>query len=291
MLILPDECHFRGRVPWATFALIVANLAGFAVQVAGGDRITLGYSLTPVKITSGKDEPSTKLVRIMVPISRSVGGRIETHYYEEWTTIPYYPGPVPIHLTLLTHMFMHGDWLHLLGNMWFLWIFGTMVEKRLPRGLFLVFYLACGLGAAMAQVCVDPESVIPNVGASGAISGVMAAYFWLEPLGKVRLWFGIIIGVIEVPALIALPFWLLLQIVGGVAVISTGQEAGGVGYWAHVGGFATGLVFLFSVLIGLKARGHRRPAACAQVEQPSTPLATAAYLRQPYPSASRYEPY
>jgi membrane associated rhomboid family serine protease len=286
VFLVPGEDHFRGRLPWATWALILANLAGFVVQVVGGDRINYGYSLTPVKITSGQDVPSTKLVKTLVPVSHSVGGRTETHYLEEWTTIPWYPGPKPIHLTLLTSMFMHGNLLHLIGNMWFLWIFGTMVEKRLPPGLFLIFYLACGMGAGLAEICANPESVLPCVGASGAISGVMAAYLWLEPLGKLRLWFGVC--VIQVPALIGLPIWVLLQYLNGMATITQEEVAGGVAYWAHLGGFATGLVFLLSLLLGLKARAQRRPAAPVPAKQVYTPLATAAYLDRSFHSPSRY---
>jgi membrane associated rhomboid family serine protease len=286
MFLLPDESHFRGRLPWMTFTLIGINLACFTVQVLGGERITYGYSLTPSKITSGKDVPSTRLVKTRVPVVRSVGGRTQTTYAETWTTVPHHPGPVPIHLTLLTSMFLHGGWVHLLGNLWFLWIFGSMVEKMLRPDLFLAYYVACGLGAATTHLCVGPDSILPYLGASGAISGVMGAYLWLHPLGKLRLWFGLLFGVIEVPALIALPIWLLLQILSSVAVITAGELQSGVAYWAHVGGFATGLIFILSLILGLKARSRRRPEP-PTLPQEATPLATAVYLGRSFPEVPR----
>lgn len=123
-----------------TFALIGANFVGFAIQIVGGDPITYGYSLTSAKVTSGQDVPSEKLIKTRVPVSHPAKGQGETHYTEMWVRVPYHHGPVPIQLTLLTSMFMHGGWVHLLGNMWFLWIFGSLVEKMLPRVLFLIYY-------------------------------------------------------------------------------------------------------------------------------------------------------
>src|SRR5262249_44588838 len=149
--------------------------------------------------------------------SIKANGKVQTRDTETWVRVPYHHGPVPIHLTLLTSMFMHGGWVHLLGNMWFLWIFGSLVEKMIPRPLFLIYYLACGLGAAVAHIYADPELVIPYVGASGAISGIMGAYLWLQPLSKLRVWF--VFFVFEVPALVALPVWLVLQISSGLAEI------------------------------------------------------------------------
>src|SRR5262249_53240895 len=150
------------------------------------------------------------LVRIKVPVCNSSRGqsRAPAGTQDKWERVPQHPGPTPIYLTLLTSMFMHAGWAHLLGNLWFLFIFGSLVEKTLRSGLlFLLFYLVCGVGAGLTHVVVAPQAVIPYVGASGAISGVMGAYLWLHPLGKVRAWLGWLI-LIEVPALIALPIWL-----------------------------------------------------------------------------------
>src|SRR5262249_25018749 len=152
----------------------------FAIQIIGGDPINYGYSLTAAKVASGQDVPSDKLIKIHQTVSIKANGKVQTRDTETWVRVPYHHGPVPIHLTLLTSMFMHGGWVHLLGNMWFLWIFGSLVEKMIPRLLFLIYYLACGLGAAVAHIYADPELVIPYVGASGAISGIMGAYLWLQ---------------------------------------------------------------------------------------------------------------
>ena len=149
--------------------------------------------------------------------------------------------------TTVTSMFMHGGWFHILGNMWFLWIFGDNVEDAMGRARFVVFYLLCGLGAAGLQVIADPSSTIPMVGASGAIGGVMGAYVLLYPKVNVHLLLllGFYATTIAVPAVFMLGYWLLLQLIGGVT--SIGAQGGGVAFWAHVGGFVAGaaLVFLF----------------------------------------------
>jgi membrane associated rhomboid family serine protease len=140
--------------------------------------------------------------------------------------------------TLVTSMFLHGGWLHLLGNMWFLWIFGDNIEAAFGRVGYLAFYLVCGLAAAAAQVAIDPSSTMPMVGASGAISGVMGAYIVRYPRAHVStlLFLGIFLTVLRVPAYLMLGYWILLQILG--AFVGTGE---GVAFWAHVGGFAAGV--------------------------------------------------
>jgi rhomboid family protein len=147
-------------------------------------------------------------------------------------------GAGPDWWTLVTSMFLHGGWLHLLGNMWFLWIFGDNVESAFGRFGFLVFYLVCGLAAAGAQIFADPTSTLPMVGASGAISGVMGAYIVLYPRARVStlLFLGIFLTVLRVPAYLMLGYWFLLQLLG--AFVGTGE---GVAFWAHVGGFAAGV--------------------------------------------------
>ena len=142
---------------------------------------------------------------------------------------------------VLTSMFMHGSWMHLLGNMWFLWLFGNNVEDAMTRPRFVAFYLLTGLGAALAQVVADPQSAVPMVGASGAISGVMGAYLVLFP--RVRVYTLIPFGFISVPlpAWMMLLYWMGLQLLGGVTSIASGQK-GGVAFWAHVGGFVAGVV-------------------------------------------------
>ena len=152
--------------------------------------------------------------------------------------------------TLITSMFLHGSWSHVIGNMWYLWIFGDNVEDRLGHGRFIVFYLLCGIAAALGQVAVDPNSMLPTIGASGAIAGVMDAYFVLYPHSRVLTlipW--IFIQIVELPAITLLGFWFLMQLfsAGAIAVTASSHGSGGVAFAAHVVGFVVGLggVFLF----------------------------------------------
>ena len=164
---------------------------------------------------------------------------------------------------ILTSMFMHGGWMHLIGNMWFLWLFGNNVEDSMSRPRFIVFYLLCGLAAAMAQVFADPASRIPMVGASGAISGVMGAYLVLFP--RVRVYamvpLGFFLHQMALPAWVMLVYWMALQFVGGLG--SIGAQGGGVAFWAHIGGFVAGLVlvklFTRSDHLAAHQRAHWRP--------------------------------
>lgn len=146
--------------------------------------------------------------------------------------------------TPVTSMFLHGGWLHLIGNMWFLWLFGNNVEDSMGHVRYLTFYLLCGAAAAAAQTFVNPNSAIPMVGASGAISGVMGAYVVLYP--KVRVHMLVVLGFfitrIAVPAFLMLGYWFLLQILGGLPTL--GDEKGGVAFWAHAGGFIAGAVLI-----------------------------------------------
>ena len=148
--------------------------------------------------------------------------------------------------TILTSMFLHGSWMHIIGNMWFLWIFGDNVEDAMGHGRFLLFYVLCGLAAALAQMVTNTASPIPMVGASGAIGGVMGAYIILYPRVHVHmlLILGFYVTTIAVPAVLMLGYWIVIQFVGGLA--SAGASGGGVAFWAHIGGFAAGaLLVLF----------------------------------------------
>ena len=150
------------------------------------------------------------------------------------------PGRAPEHI--LTSMFLHGGWLHLLGNMWFLWLFGNNIEDSMSRPAFLAFYLLCGVAAAMAQVFTEPTSIMPMIGASGAISGVMGAYLILYP--KVRVYtlipLGFFFTTFALPAWVMLLYWMFLQLIGGLG--ASGE--GGVAFWAHVGGFLAGILLI-----------------------------------------------
>lgn len=166
-------------------------------------------------------------------------------------------GVVPALFTwqsVLTSMFLHGGWLHVIGNMWFLWIFGDNVEDRMGHGRFLVFYLLCGALAALAQVAASPGSPIPTIGASGAIAGVMGAYFVLYPRSRILTLVPIFIfiQVLEVPAVIFIGLWFFIQLVSGVGSIAATANGytGGVAFWAHVAGFVAGVLGVF---------GFRRP--------------------------------
>jgi membrane associated rhomboid family serine protease len=165
---------------------------------------------------------------------------------------------------LVTSMFLHGSWMHLIGNMWFLWLFGNNIEDSMTRPRFVVFYLASGLAAALAQVAANPASEIPMVGASGAISGVMGAYLMLFP--RVRVYtmvpLGFFLTSMALPAWVMLIYWAFLQVAGGITSVFA-EQAGGVAFWAHLGGFVAGVV-----LVRLFARPQRVAAHVAHHYRP-----------------------
>lgn len=211
------------RTPVVTFALIGINaLVWFLVQGAGSSEALAGsvcnYGLIPGELTL-RATPGTGN-----PIAPGLVCLVD-------------PGRAPAHL--FTSMFLHGGWAHIIGNMWFLWLFGNNVEDSMGRLRFIVFYVLCGLAAAFAQVVTNPASTVPMVGASGAISGVMGAYIILYP--HVRVYtlvpLGFFITSLALPAWVMLGYWMLLQVVGGLG----GTEAG-VAFWAHIGGFVAGAV-------------------------------------------------
>jgi membrane associated rhomboid family serine protease len=147
--------------------------------------------------------------------------------------------------TVLTSMFMHGGWLHIIGNMWFLWVFGNNIEDSMGHVRFIVFYLVCGVAAALSQMLVDPTAAIPMVGASGAISGVMGAYILLYPLVKVHtlITLGFFVTSVTLPAYVILGYWFVLQLLMGT-VGALARLQGGTAFWAHVGGFVAGIVLI-----------------------------------------------
>ncbi len=153
--------------------------------------------------------------------------------------------PTANYWTVLTSMFMHGGWFHLIGNMWFLWIFGNNIEDAMGHGRFVVFYLVCGVAAAATQVLVDPRSTVPMVGASGAISGVLGGYLLLYPRVRVHtlVFLGFYVTTVALPAYVMLGYWILLQVLGGLPSLA-GTARGGVAFFAHIGGFVAGLVLI-----------------------------------------------
>lgn len=152
---------------------------------------------------------------------------------------------VPPFVTLLTSMFLHGGWLHIIGNMLYLWTFGNNVEDSMGHGRFIIFYVLCGVVAALAHALQDVQSTVPMIGASGAISGVLAAYLLLYPRARilVLVWLGFFVTTVRVPAMIVLGFWILLQVIN-LTLAAASDDPGGVAWMAHVGGFAAGLVLL-----------------------------------------------
>src|SRR5437763_3687718 len=160
-------------------------------------------------------------------------------------------GVVPAHFsaaTLITSMFLHGSWMHVIGNMWYLWIFGDNVEDRLGHGWFMVFYLTCGIIAALGQIAVDSTSALPTIGASGAIAGVMGAYFVLYPRSRVLTLVPLILWweIFEMPAIVLLGFWFLMQLFSaGAIAVTASTHGGGVAFMAHVAGFLAGAAGVF----------------------------------------------
>ncbi len=166
-------------------------------------------------------------------------------FIEQWAFVPrrFLADPGVEFLTIFSSMFMHAGWVHLSGNMLYLWIFGDNVEDRFGHMKFTLFYLLCGTVAMFAQLAVDSGSSVPNLGASGAIAGVLAAYLLLFPQGKIRVLQGQ--QVVPVPALIVIGLWFVLQLFSGLGAVTDVAQAGGVAYMAHIGGFAAGFILTF----------------------------------------------
>lgn len=204
MMPIGDDNSSRRTVPLVTYALIALNVLFFVVELSGGDA-----------------------------------------FIEKWAFVPsrFLANPLDESLTLITSMFMHVGWLHLGSNMLYLWIFGDNVEDRFGHVKFAVFYLLCGLAATFAQLAFGPGSNLPNLGASGAVAGVLGAYILLFPRGRIRVLQGQ--QVIQVPALIVIGLWIVLQLFSGIGSIASTAQTGGVAYMAHIGGFVAGLGLTF----------------------------------------------
>ena len=229
MIPIKDYAGPRRRLPWITWGLIAVNVVVFLYQVSLGSdaqAFIFAYSVVPVALTHGIPQTSLPGVPAHIPFHT----------------------PSPVYLTLITSMFLHAGWLHIGGNMLFLYIFGDNVEDRMGHIPYLLFYLFCGVVAGITQVAVDPGSSIPSLGASGAIAGVLAAYLVLFPLARVRTIIFIVFffTIVTLPAFVLIGIWFLLQFLDGVAALSNVQQGmGGVAYFAHVGGFVTGLMITF----------------------------------------------
>lgn len=220
MIPLRDE-NPTSSTPVVTIGLIALNVLAYIHQMQIGlDASAFVYGLIPAELLQGAD-------RIYTDERESI--RVENLN--------------PAWLTLLTSMFMHGNLLHILGNMWYLWIFGNNIEDRMGHLRFLAFYLVSGFAAAAAQIAMTATSPIPMVGASGAVAGVLGAYLYLFPGSRVLcLLTTFIIQVIEVPAFIVLGLWFLIQFISSVGVLGMNEQKGGVAYAAHIGGFVFGWV-------------------------------------------------
>ena len=178
----------------------------------------------------------------------SLGEAAHLRFLNDWAVVPAEITAGQAYFTLITTAFLHGSWFHLGSNMLFLWIFGDNVEDVMGHVKYLAFYLLTAVAASYAQVLVDPDSRVPMVGASGAVSGLLAAYIVMFPHGKIRtlVIFGIFISAMMVPAWVMIGYWILLQVISGLGSLSTiGDQQGGVAFFAHIGGFIAGLVLVW----------------------------------------------
>lgn len=220
-----DDNQGRIRTPFIVIVLVLLNALVWYLQLSLGAPFTYGYSAVPFELTRGLDLAS--VTQIQGP-----GGT---------QLIPQFPGPSPIWLTIFSSMFMHGSWGHIFGNMLYLIIFGDQIEDRLGHLRFLMFYLVCGIAASLAHIAIDPSSTIPCLGASGAIAGVLGAYWVTHPHNRVKvIWFRPL-QLTHIPASVVLGGWIVIQLVSQISVI--GQNSG-VAYMAHIGGFAAGFLLI-----------------------------------------------
>jgi membrane associated rhomboid family serine protease len=243
VMVLPlGDLHKTRIVPIVTYVLIAANVVIYVVQREEPDSFTVAYAATPYEITHNVDlvEPVPLVVQDEPPRTLRVRHERRPELIDEA------PGPYPIWLTLFTALFLHGSPLHLAGNMLYLWIFGDNVEEVLGGVRYLIIYLACGLVGSLLQIAAQPNSLIPTLGASGAIAGVMGAYVIWFPHHKIRVL--VFRYVTEMPALMVIGLWILMQVWEGLGSLGQPGDSGGVAYLAHVGGALTGIfvAFLFN---------------------------------------------
>ena len=244
-----DDNSDRTATPIVNYLLILTNVLVFVFLQGLGtnERFTYAFSTVPAEIITGEDV----VTRDQVLIHPLTGQRVVMPGLQ--------PTPIPVYLTLITSMFMHGGIAHIFGNMLFLWIFGDNIEDRLGHVRYLIFYLLCGVLSGLAHVfmtalfATSPASLlIPGLGASGAISGVLGAYIMLFPTRRVMViisWF-----ITEVPAFLAIGLWFVFQLISGLGVLGSGSQQGGVAYAAHIGGFIAGLALIHVFLIGRQQR-------------------------------------
>ena len=220
---ISDDDRSINRPVYVTYVLLAINIVLFVVQLRD-PAFTYGWSVIPREITTGEDLVGSVIVNAG---SREV-------------EVPQTPGPSPIWLTLFSSMFMHAGFGHIGGNMLYLWIFGDNVEHRFGSVRFLIFYLVAGLFASAAQIALNPDGILPNLGASGAIAGVMGAYMVLFPYNRVNAIF--FFTIISVPAIVVLGMWIATQLFSGYgSLFASTQGVGGVAYAAHIGGFVAGV--------------------------------------------------
>lgn len=242
MIPIGHERSLRNARPAIVYLLVGINIIVFVYEMYAGTTFITGYAAVPFEITTGVD--------IMRPI-----------YLPGGELMPHAPGPKPIYLTLLTSMFMHGGLLHIVSNMLFLWVFGDKIEENFGHWRFIAFYLLCGLIASLAHILFEPQALIPSLGASGAIAGVLGAYIMLYPHEEIRvlLPLGFFFTIIRLPAFLVIGSWIILQFFNQFAAIieTTAQTRGdNVAYMAHIGGFLAGL--LLSLLFYRKQRPQPR---------------------------------
>lgn len=240
-MVLPLGDLEKARiVPFATYALIALNVVAYLYEVDQGPTFQTSYAATPYEISHEVDIDQPFL--LPPPGEEDLAharGAVDT----KRPMIEQGPGPSPIWLTLFTAMFLHGSPLHLAGNMLFLWIFGDNVEEVLGVVRYVLVYLACGLMGTLLQVAANPDSLIPTLGASGAIAGIMGAYVVWFPHNRVRVL--VLQFLTEMPAVLVIGGWILLQVWQGVGSVGHLGETGGVAYLAHIGGAVTGIVVAF----------------------------------------------
>jgi membrane associated rhomboid family serine protease len=214
--------------PVVTLGIIVVNVLAWVLVQGAGAREAVASSVCQFGLIPG-EVLGTVAPGTAVPLGPGMSCVLETRHFS----------------AVLTSMFMHGGWLHLLGNMWFLWVFGNNIEDAMGHTRFVFFYLLCGIAAAIAQVLRDSHGIVPMVGASGAISGVMGAYLVLYPRVRVHtlLVLGFFITRVALPAYVMLGYWFVLQLLLGTAG-TLSKVQGGVAFWAHVGGFVAGLALI-----------------------------------------------